>query len=123
MTIYISHSRNSDYKKELYSPLLDSLLSKEHLLILPHELSDDSYNTKDLFQSKKCDLIIAEVSYSATGQGIELGWADMLEIPIVCLYKEGIQVSQSLQAVSNQLLSYTNTEDMIKQIEEAVKNV
>jgi len=35
------------------------------------------------------DLFIAEVSYRATGLGIELGWASDDNIPIYCFYKKG----------------------------------
>ena len=86
MKIYVSHSKNFDYKKELYEVLENTNL--KHEFILPHKDSDKSFNTKDLLMDKKCDLVLAEVSYPATGQGIELGWADVYKIPIVCIYKK-----------------------------------
>ena len=74
MKIYVAHSKKLDYKKELYEPLRNSSLNNEHEIILPHEKSDKPFSSKEFF--KTCDVIIAEVSYSGTGLGIELGWAN-----------------------------------------------
>lgn len=122
MNIYISHSRDFAFKEKLYKPIQDSSLSKIHNFIFPHEQSDTLFPTRELFQNKECDLIIAEVSYPSTGQGIELGWASMLDIPIVCMYKEGTKISGSLNAVSHKFLMYTDTQNMIGDITGVVKN-
>lgn len=116
MNIYVSHSRNFDFKNQLYHPLRTSELHKMYTFILPHESDDAPFSTKELFQSKGCDLVLAEVSYPGTGQGIELGWADIYEIPIICLYKEGANVSSSLSLISKKLLMYTSQENMIEDI-------
>lgn len=116
MNIYISHSRSFDFKNELYEPIRNSVLSQEHTFILPHENDETPFNTKELFQKKGCDLVIAEVSYPATGQGIELGWAEMLGIPIICIYKDGAKISGSLSVISKKFLMYTDTENMIQDI-------
>ena len=116
MTIYISHSRKFDFHKELYAVLQDSELAKKHTFILPHAESNESYDTRTFFQSETCDLVIAEVSYPSTGQGIELGWADALRIPIICLYKKDAQTSQSLSLISKKLLMYTDQENMLEDI-------
>lgn len=116
MKIYVSHSRKFDFKNELYAPIKNSELSSTHIFIFPHEASDTPFNTKELFVNKGCDLVIAEVSYPATGQGIELGWANLLEIPIICLYKDGVEPSQSLHSVSKRFLMYTNSDNMLEDI-------
>jgi len=56
--------------------------------VLPHETSDEPFNSKDYLKNE-ADLMIAEVSESATGLGIELGWADNYEVPIICVYRNG----------------------------------
>nr|AIA14292.1 Unknown Function [uncultured bacterium] len=121
MKIYISHSRKFDFQNELYKVLRESELNSNHEFILPHEQSDMPFNTKELFMNKGCDVVVAEVSYPATGQGIELGWADMLEIPIICIYKEGIEPSQSLHTVSKRFLMYTSSENMLEDISGALR--
>ena len=77
--------------------------------------------TKDIIRDY--DLIIAEVSLPSTGLGIELGWADMYQIPILCIYKRRIEPSKSLHYVTNNFISYENEEDMIKQIEMFIEKV
>src|SRR6185437_3604843 len=112
MKIYVSHRRNSEFKKDLYDPLKQSDLANIHNFILPHDNNPQSFDAKELLQNKKCDLVLAEVSYPATGQGIELGWANVFEIPIMCIYKEGSDISGSLKFICKDFLAYRNSEDM-----------
>ena len=100
--------------------LRDSALAKDNIFIFPHDESGESYDTKALFAVKQCDLVIAEVSEPATGQGLELGWADVFGIPIVCLYQKDVHISSSLRLVSKALLQYKDTKDMIQKMQEAV---
>lgn len=116
MRIYISHSRNFDFQNELYTPLKQSNLSKTHEFILPHQDSDKPFNTKELLQNKGCDMVLAEVSFPATGQGIELGWANVFEIPIVCIYKTGSKISGSLKVVCKDFLEYQSLPDLEYQL-------
>ena len=122
MNIYICHSRNFDFKNELYAPIRSSELNAKHNFIFPNEDAETPFNSKELLFNKGCDLVIAEVSYPSTGQGIELGWANILEIPIVCLYKDGTTPARSLSAVSSKLLMYTSTENMIEDITGVLRN-
>jgi len=121
MNIYISHSRGFDFQNELYDPIKSSELVDRHTFIFPHD-TEEGFNTKELFQNKGCDLVIVEVSYPATGVGIELGWADLLNIPIVCIHKDGVQPSDSLHAVSKRFMMYTSKENMIEDITSLLRN-
>jgi hypothetical protein len=116
MNIYVAHSRSFDFKKELYEPIRQSSLNNEHTFVLPHENSDKPFNSKDYLKNE-ADLLIAEVSESATGLGIELGWADIYQVPIVCIYKKGSKVSGSLKVVSKNFVEYSNSKEMISEIE------
>ncbi|MEK7617824.1 MAG: hypothetical protein AAB410_01645 [Patescibacteria group bacterium] len=116
MNIYISHSRDFDFKKELYDPL-KSLVS-EHEFIFPHSESDTPFETKKLFESKVCKLVIAEVTYPSIGQGVELGWANLLKIPIIFIYKKGSKISNSLKLISSEFIEYEN----LKKISETLNN-
>lgn len=116
MIIYVTHSRNFDYQTELYLPLKNSSLSKKNSFILPHDRSDKPFDSKTVFSEKKCDLVIAEISFPSTSQGIELGWADMKEIPIVCIIKEGTTYSQSIKAVTNHFISYADKEQLMAKL-------
>ncbi len=118
MIIHVTHSNDFDFKKELYSPLRNSELNKEHEIFLPHE-TDKFINTKDLIRN--ADVVVAEVSFPSTGQGIELGWASDANVPIICIYKEGNKTPGSLKAVSSTFLQYKDSDEMIKKISEALK--
>lgn len=120
MKIYVAHSRGFDFQKELYDPIKSSSLTGEHTFIFSHEESVEPFSSKELFQNG-CDLIIAEVSYPATGLGIELGWADMLKVPVVCIYKKDSKVSGSLKAVTNTFLEYSDAGDLIAKVAQAIQ--
>lgn len=112
MTIYISHSKSFDYKNNLYYPL-KSLVDKCDF-VFPHENSAQAYPAKKLFQEKKCDFVLAEVSFPATGQGIELGWAEMMNIPIICVNQKGTSISGSLKAITDKFFTYSNGHELIE---------
>lgn len=116
MKIYISHLRKGDYESTLYKPLLASELTNSHMFILPHQNSDKPFNTKELFSQKGCDLVVAEISAPATGQGIELGWANMYNIPIYSYYRNGADVSGSALAISAKQSQYDTIEELITQL-------
>ena len=113
MKIFVSHSTKYDFENELYAPLRQSDLNKTNEIILPHENGQDVL-TKDII--KNCDLVVAEVSYPSTGQGIELGWADMFKIPIVCIHKEEGEPSRSLRKITNAFIAYKDRGDMIMKL-------
>ncbi len=112
MKIYVCHSSMFDYVKELYEPLRNSNLSKKYELILPHETSKKTFDSKKMIPS--CDLIISEVSYPSTSMGIELGWANKDNKRILFIHKRGFKISNSLREVSSDFIEYSNSDDLIK---------
>jgi hypothetical protein len=120
MKVYVSHCKNFDYKKELYEVLENSGLKVE--FILPHKDSTVPFNTKDLLQNKKCDLVLAEVSFPATGQGIELGWADIYQIPIVCIYKKDAKIAGSLKVITDKFIEYDDDRSLVSSLSEIFKD-
>ncbi len=73
-------------------------------------------NTKEII--KNSDLIIAEVSFPATGQGIEIGWADIFGVPILCVSKEGQKISGSLKYITDKFITYSDSQDFITKLSE-----
>ena len=120
MKIYISHSSKYDYINKIYNTIKKSYLKKRNTFFFPHDDNNKVINTKDVIS--KYDLIIAEVSLPATGQGIELGWADYAKTPILCIYKKGVQISSSLKFITNDFIEYENDIDMINKIDNYIKN-
>ncbi len=118
MKIFVAHSSGYDYKKELYEPIQNAKELKEHKVFLPKEKSEDEVITKDII--KNSNVVIAEVSYPSTGQGIELGWADVFDIPIICIYKKDAKYSKSLSKLTDVFLEYVDSEDMIRKIDIAL---
>lgn len=116
MIIYVGHSTSFNFKKELYEPLKNSNLAKVHKFIFPHEASSKDFASKALFLSHGCDLVLAEVSFPSTGMGIELGWANANKIKIVCIHKEGTKFSESLKQVSQDFISYKDSQDLISKL-------
>ncbi|MBT4445903.1 hypothetical protein HOA92_00395 [archaeon] len=121
MKIYLGHSTAFDYKKELYLVFLNSELTKQHEIILPHKNSNDPYNSKELLPT--CDLMIAEVSYPSTGLGIELGWASYNQIPILCIHKTDSKVSRSLKTISSNFLEYSSSDELISKLKEKINSM
>jgi len=115
MKIYISHKRRSNFLEELYLPIKNSPLAKKHQFIFPHE-SDAHFDSKDAILNKKIDAIIAEVSFPATGQGIELGWADTQNIPIICIFKTGSEIAGSLKTLTDNFIEYGDAKDLIEKL-------
>lgn len=120
MKIYISHSSKYDYKNKIYNPIKQSNLVRENTLFFPHDDGNKIVNTKEIIANY--DLVIAEVTLPATGQGIELGWADYAKTPILCLYEKGAKISSSLKFITKDLIEYENDIDMINQISKYIQN-
>ena len=122
MKIYVAHSKSFDFQEQLYKPIRQSSLNNKHIFVLPHEKSDEPFNSKKYLKNE-CDLLIAEVSGPAIGLGIELGWANVYGIPIVCIYKKGSKISGSLKVVSKNFVEYSNSKELISGIEKILNQM
>lgn len=113
MKIYFGHSREFDFKEELYKPIRNSDFNSSYDIIFPHEVNEKitDFVSKDVI--KNCDLMIAEISHKSTGLGIELGWADLFGRPILCIYKKNTKVSESLKVITDNFIEYDNSDDLI----------
>jgi hypothetical protein len=119
MNIYVGHSTDFDFQNELYAPIRQSKLNEQYQFKLPHEKSNKLFDSKNYL--KECGLFIAEVTKKSTGLGIEMGWADLLNVPIVCIYKKGEKISKSLQVLTNVFIQYESNEELIKELEKYLK--
>lgn len=123
MDIYVTHSRSFDYKNGLYLPIRASRLNQEHNIILPHEESDEPFNSKPIITGGSLGLLIAEVSVKSTAQGVELGWADISKVPIALFYRPNSNPSDALKKVSDLFISYSNDRELIDGIERVIKQI
>lgn len=108
--IYVGHCKLSNYETELYDVVKSLDEYKHYEFILPHDMDREAYNGRDFY--KTLDLFIAEVSYKATGLGIELGWAFDDGVPIYYIYKDGVKLGQSVQCLSDTFYSYRDRESL-----------
>lgn len=115
MYIYISHYGNYDYENELYKPIRESELSALHHFFLPHE--PENIDMDAVNQLKHTDVLVAESSFPSTGQGIELAQAKAAGVPIVCFYKTGARVSNSLRFVTDKIIEYNDIHDLLAKIQ------
>lgn len=121
MKIYISHSKQLDYVKNLYKPIREDKELQKYEIILPHEITSESANTREFYKS--LSVVIAEVSYPATGMGIELGWAYDDEIPLYCLYQRGHKISGSLKVICNHFIEYTSQAELLSLVKKIIEEV
>jgi hypothetical protein len=101
---YVSHATATDYRAELYAPLRASELARRYQLVLPHEHRDAPRHTRELVRG--CALVLAEVSAPATGQGIELGWADAFGVPVLAVHRADAPVSRSVALIARAVVAY-----------------
>lgn len=114
MNIYITHAGSYDYENELYRPIKESELYNQHHFFLPHEPENANVAAKD--ELEQTDLLVAEVSYPSTGQGIELGLASAKGVRIICFYKSGTKPSSSLRFVTDDIIEYGDTDDLLAKL-------
>ena len=120
MKILVIHSSNFDYKKELYEPIKKSTLSQNHTFILPFEQSSFPV-MKSLIEKKEIDFILAEIAYPSTGQGIELGWAEVFGMPVVCVCKKGKVYSGAVKIVTSEIYEYGDETELLAHIQMIVE--
>lgn len=115
MKIYIGHSTDLKYEEKLYRPLRNSSLAEEHELIFPHD-STEFFDSKE-FLREDCDLFVAEVSRASTGLGIELGWAEQFDVPILCVCRKDDKPSGALKAVTDEFKRYEDEDELVEILE------
>src|SRR3989344_9590701 len=119
MNIVVTHSSGYNFKDELYKPIRDSVLNTQHNFFLPQEKERERI-TEDMIQN--ADWVFAEVSYPSTGQGIELGWANIFNTPIVCFYKSGMKPSSAIKHITNTFIEYLDERDLVDKLTNFLKN-
>lgn len=53
--------------------------------------------------------------------GIELGWANAYNIPIICLHRAEQAGSTALYTLTKEILVYADSRDMVKKISDAIR--
>jgi len=120
MKIFVAHSSGFDFRTKLYKPLRDSSLNSVHEILLPQEGEVEEI-TRDMIRG--CDALIAEVSMPSLGAGIEMGWADAFQHPVIAVYEKGSNPSFSIDNVVTDRIEYEGPEDLIQKIGAALQKI
>lgn len=115
MKIIVTHASSFDYEKQLYAPLRKAVEGTAHELIFPRVWHEQDKSAKEFIRG--ADLVIGEISHPSTGQGIEFGWADMMNAPILFLRKHGAKSSSALRYLGGEFIEYQNTVDLQKKVQ------
>jgi len=116
--IYFGHSKDWDYQSGLYRPIQDSSLNDDFIIIFPHTSKGEEFvSERDL---KKIDLFVAEISLPSTGLGIELGFAHLFNIPILCIHRRGTTVRSSIKRLNCEILEYSEIDEVVRVIRRSI---
>lgn len=115
--IYIAHSSGYDFIKNLYQPIKNSKLWETYEFILPHDNRDYHPDSKKEIQDSK--VIIAEISHPSTGAGIEIGWADSDNKPIIFIHNHTYNPPAYFNTMTPYVIKYNKPDEipnLIKQV-------
>lgn len=117
--IYVG-SQSYDYQHELFRPIMTSDLVKKYNFIFPSEKFNVSFDAKKVL--KDCKLMVAEVSNPTVAASIEMGWADIYKVPVVCAYLKGTALSSHLKLTCDVFIEYTDYEELLEKLTKAIEN-
>ncbi|MCA9735271.1 MAG: nucleoside 2-deoxyribosyltransferase [Deferribacteres bacterium] len=89
-------------------------------------MSDEAIFTRDIEFIQQADAVIAEVSTPSLGVGYELGFAESLGKPVLCLYNSMAEKPLSAMISGNayfNLKRYTEIDESFRAIQEFLKNM
>ena len=113
-TCYFGHSSSFDFRSLWYAPLKN--LSDVYGGVFPHENSDEQFSSREYFQSGRCKVFVAEVSHHSTGLGIELGWADICGVPLICCVQRDARLPGSIATLNAEVIVYEDVHDLVVKI-------
>ncbi len=89
-----------------------------------NNFSEENIYTRDMSWLREADVVVAEVSTPSLGVGYEIGKAEDIQKPILCLYRETEGKRCSAMLTGNNYLTvakYTDLENAKKIIEKFLK--
>ena len=122
MRIYFAGSiRGGRDDADIYLQLVDELAQygevlTEHVATVGAEdMTDGEIFARDLAWLSSCDVVVAEVTIPSLGVGYEIGMAQGLNIPVLCLYRPGEGRRLSAMLAGNpgiKVVEYTGVEEL-----------
>lgn len=119
MKIFLAHASAFPFEEKLYAPLRASALSREHTFLFPEEQKYGGiWNTKE--EIAKSDVLVVDVSVPSTGAGIEMGWAETFNVPIIAIHEKGSTPSATVSYVTTTVIVYDDSDDLISKLTPAL---
>ena len=107
-------------------PEIKSIVEAEDIDSFVFEIggtSDEIFN-RDYEQLKSCDLIIAEVSETSHGVGIEIGMSYCMNLKRILLLEKGKHVTKLAQGMPNTfIIEYENIKDLKLKLSKVLKDI
>ena len=122
LRIRVGHSAGYDCQAQLYDVVRGVALPPGVTLSLPHENGAAADCAKTFF-AEGCDVFIAEVSTASTGLGMEIAHADMHNVPVACLHREGTERPAAIEKVTPLFMRYESPEQLARHIESVIHTV
>ena len=92
-----------------------------------HDLSDDQIHARDVAWLGECDAVVAEVTVPSLGVGYELGIAEKLGKPVLCLFdasNPGFRLSAMLSGnPKTTVVRYQELDEAIEAIDQFIQKV
>ncbi len=110
----------------VYIQIIDLLKKQKHIVVSEHvaserlsqieaRLTDDEIFNTDIGYIDECECLVADVTVPSVGVGYEICYAVSKDKPVLCIYREGSNVSAMVRGNSGVVsLSYRNIEDLEK---------
>ena len=107
-------------------PEIKSIVEKKGIDSFVFEIGGDSMEifNRDYKQIQSCDLIIAEVSETSHGVGIEIGMSFCLNLTRILLHEKGKYVTKLAQGMPNTaIIEYDNLEELKSKLSSTLDEV
>ena len=103
---FISHASAAAQHTPMFFEAINKFAEDELKIemVLPHEEDEKIDKTKEDIEA--ADLVLAEVSISSTGSGIELGWASAAKVPVIAFHQGTTAISPSIQFAADAIHVY-----------------
>ena len=118
------HFKIIKYLESFSSVLTEHIGSKQLTSDGESLLSDQKIYQRDLLWLKSADCVVADVTSPSLGVGYEIGIAEKLNLPILCLYNKRLKKQISAMLLGNNKVickSYNSIDNAKKEIDSFIK--
>jgi nucleoside 2-deoxyribosyltransferase len=122
ITCPVSHTKN---RLDLL-PEIKSIVQKNNIDCFVFEIggTPEEIFKRDYEQLKSCDIIIAEVSETSHGVGIEIGLSYCLNLKRILLFEKGKSVTKLAQGIPNTtIIEYNNIKNLKEKLSFVLKHI